>query len=67
MPQNKNLKRNATFAIAEVALDIFLPVASKRKVTAERASLKIASLMTVSFRASKDHINNLSFLFLKAF
>ena len=26
MSQNKNLKRNTTFTIAEVALDIFLPV-----------------------------------------
>ena len=51
MSQNKNLKRNATFTIAEVALDICLPVARKRRVTAKRSLLQIACLMTLSFRA----------------
>ena len=63
MSQNKNLKRNATFTIAEVALDIFLSGARKRRVTAKRFLLKMARLMTMSFRASANHIHNLSFFF----
>ena len=31
MSQNKNLKRKATFTIAELALGIFLPVGKKAK------------------------------------
>ena len=60
MSQNKNSKRNATFTIAEVALDIFLHVARQRRVTAKHSLLKIACLMTVSFRPSWDHIHNLN-------
>ena len=60
MSQIKNSKRNATFTIAEVALDIFLHVARQRSVTAKRSLLKIACLMTVSFRPSWDHIHNLN-------
>ena len=52
MSQTKNLKHSATFTIVEVALDIFLPVARKQRVTAKRFLIKIASLMTESFRAS---------------
>ena len=68
MSQNKNLKRKTTFTFAQVALDIFLLVARKPKVTAKRSLLKIACLMTVSFRASLGRIHNLNcfFSFLKA-
>ena len=49
MSQNKHLKLKATFTIAEVALDIFLTGARKRRVTAKRSSLNITWLMTVLF------------------
>ena len=49
MSQNKALKCKATFTIAEVALDICLPVARKQRVTAKRSFLKIARLIKVSF------------------
>ena len=67
MSQNKILLRSATLLIAKVLHDISLSVAKKRRVTAKPCLLKIASLMTVSFRASWDHIHNSSvfvFLFL---
>ena len=50
--KKKRLKHITTFTIPEVALDIFLLVAKKQKVTAECSYLKIACFMTVSFRAS---------------
>ena len=67
MSQNKNLKRNATFTIAEVALDICLPVARKRRVTAKRSLLQIACLMTHRHFEHARIISTIYFFFLKCF
>ena len=48
--------------IAEVVLGIFLSGARMEKMTAKRSLLKIACLLTESFRASSDRIYNLTFL-----